>query len=563
MKNWRANLVFIFVILAFGLILSRLVYIQIGQGDFYSALAQGQQNYFQEVSGERGEIYIQNKKGEQIPLASNHSWYFAWISPKDILEKEETAEILSNILSLDKEAVLEAVNQDNSYKIIKEKLSNEEIDQIGNLEVEGVYISKETGRFYPNNYLASKIIGYVDSDGIGRYGIEERYEETLSGQEGLVKGSKTRQGILLSEEETRIDQGYNLLLTIDYNIQSEAEKILEEAIETYSADNGQIIVMNPQTGAILALADYPNFNPNQYTEYSDNLEIFKNTTTQDLFEPGSIFKPLVMAAAINEGKVTPETTYTDIGYVEASGYTIYNYDQRVYGEQTMTNVLEKSINTGIVYAMRELGENLFLNYLEKYGIFRYSDIDLPEVYSSNQEIKKGTEINYVTASYGQGIMLTPIQILKAFSAITNEGKMITPYVVEKTFKDSVIEEREVTETPVFSKETASTLTQMLVDVIEGNYSKRAKIDGYWIGGKTGTAQIANSSLGIDDSGYSKTASYQSFIGFAPAYDPQFIIMVKLFNPETNTAEYSAIPTFKKMAKYIIDYYQIPPDYEIE
>lgn len=560
MKNWRVNIIFIFVLLAFGLVLVRLVSIQIVQGSFYSALAQGQQNYFQEITGERGEIFIQNKNGNIFPLAVNHSWYFIYISPKEIENKEETSNILSNILSIDKEIILKKINKTNSYEELKEKLTEKEINEIENLKIKGIYISSKKGRFYPNNSFASKIIGFVDKNGEGKYGLEGKYEELLSGEKGLIKGNRTRQGILLNEDKNSIDKGSNLLLTIDYNIQSEAEKILQESIEEFNAGNGQIIVMDPRTGRILALADYPNFNPNEYGQYSDNLEIFINSATQKLFEPGSIFKALTMAIAINEGKVTPETTYIDEGFVKAKGITIYNYGKRVHGEQTMANVLEKSINTGIVYAMREIGNEVFLNYIEKFGIFRNTNIDLPETFSINKELKKGYEINYVTASFGQGIELTPIQIIKAFSAIVNDGKMVTPFIIEKTFKNFVLEETEIIQTPVISKETAETMTKMLVNVIESSYSRKAKIDGYWVGGKTGTAQISNSALEIDSPGYSDTATYQSFIGFAPAYNPEFLILVKLFNPETKSAESSAAPTFKKIAKYIIDYYQIPPDY---
>jgi cell division protein FtsI/penicillin-binding protein 2 len=317
-------------------------------------------------------------------------------------------------------------------------------------------------------------------------------------------------------------------------------------------------VIKPDTGKILAMAGFPSFDPNEYSKVTD-MDIYQNSSIQKLFEPGSIMKPFTMSIALNEGKITPETTYIDTGTVSLSTETVHNFNNKVYGEQTMTQVLEKSINTGAIYAMKEAGQESFLNYIEKFGVFKNSNIDLPEVSSSNSELKKGYEVNYATASFGQGVEMTPIQMIKAFSAITNEGKMVTPYLVEKTFKNSVLEEKEITQTLVISKDTATTLTKMLVDVIEGAYSKSAKIDGYWIGGKTGTAQISNGALGINKAGYSDS-TYQSFIGFAPAYDPEFLILVKLFNPETKSAEYSAIPTFRKVAKYIIDYYQIPPDY---
>jgi cell division protein FtsI (penicillin-binding protein 3)/stage V sporulation protein D (sporulation-specific penicillin-binding protein) len=284
---------------------------------------------------------------------------------------------------------------------------------------------------------------------------------------------------------------------------------------------------------------------------------------EKLFEPGSIFKALTMSGAIDKGKVTPDTTYTDTGILERGGETIRNYDQRTYGRKTMREVLEFSINTGAVFAEEQLGHQNFLDLIKQYGIFEPTGVDLAgEAYSANSELKKGHIISFATAAFGQGVEMTPLQMLRAFASLANKGVMVTPTVTESITQEGLKQSlKPSTEQPVrvVSEETANTITSMLVSVVEEGFGKKAGIRGYHIAGKTGTAQVSYSALGISKAGYSPK-TIQSFIGYAPAYNPHFIIMVKLNDPRTGTAEYSAIPVFHDLAKYIIDYYQIPPDY---
>jgi cell division protein FtsI/penicillin-binding protein 2 len=346
--------------------------------------------------------------------------------------------------------------------------------------------------------------------------------------------------------------------------------LLEEAKGNLDIEEGSIVVINPNSGEILALANFPNFNPNQYSTITD-FDVFQNSVTQKIFEPGSVFKPITMAAAINEGKVTPQTTYLDPGVVEFDGWPIYNYEQRVYrgketAEITMTEVLEKSVNTGAVFAEQKLGRELFFEYIERFGIFEPTGIDLREIVPENKEfhegLKMGREINFATASFGQGIEMTPIQLLRAYCAIANGGELIKPYLVrEIQVGEEIIEtESEAEKDLVISQKTASQVVAMLVNVVENGFAKSAQIPGYYVAGKTGTAQISWSALNVDEKGYSDK-TWQTFIGFAPAFNPQFVILIKLNNPKTKTAEYSAVPIFHDLAKYIIDYYQIPPDYQ--
>lgn len=528
--RWRINLVSFLILLFSLVILSRLFFIQVSNHDFYKALAEGLILSSNQTPVERGEIFLKN--GE--PLAINKNWPLVFASPPKVTQPEQTAKILSEILNLPENLILEKLKKDTLYSPIKNKLSQEEKEKIEKLNLAGIYLAEERLRYYPQETLASQVIGFVDANGQGQYGLEEYYDE-------ILKGSP---------------QGRDLILTIDYNIQFMAEKLLERAKENLEMESGQIIVADPNSGKILALAHFPNFNPNQYQEYAQkgDLKIFKNKATQDLFEPGSVFKPITFAAALNEGKITPQTTYIDKGQVQIGGYTISNYDNRVYGEQTMINVLEKSINTGAVFVEKLLPNHIFLDYIEKFGIFEKTGIDLRESFSENKEFKKGYEINFATASFGQGIEMTPIQLIKAYSAIANGGKLIKPYLVEN-LRDANFQPPQI-----ISQKTSSQLVAMLVSVVENGFAKRAKIPGYYIAGKTGTAQIPFSALGINKAGYSEK-TIQTFIGFFPAFSPQFLILVKLDNPKTRTAEYSAVPIFHDLAEYIINQYQIPPDYE--
>jgi len=306
------------------------------------------------------------------------------------------------------------------------------------------------------------------------------------------------------------------------------------------------------------LANFPNFNPNEYSK-EKNFEIFQNGAIQKIFEPGSSFKAVTMAIALNEGKITPETTYYDKGFIKVGAETIYNYDKRVYGQKSMAEVLEKSINTGAVFAVQSVPKDIYLKYLDKFGINEKTGIDLQgEIFSINTNLKNGKEINLATASFGQGIEMTPLNLAQAFCVIANGGKLIKPYVVEKIV-DGIGTEIEtqpvILEEGILTNQTVTQLTTMLINVVENGYGKKAKVPGYYIAGKTGTAEVPVGGK------YDPNKTIQGFAGFAPALNPRFVILVKLDNPKVKTAEYSAAPVFGKLAKYILDYWQIPPDYE--
>ncbi|HOI60069.1 MAG TPA: penicillin-binding protein 2 [Candidatus Pacearchaeota archaeon] len=567
MNNLRINFISFILILMCGLLLARLYYLQIEKGERYKAMARGQQSIVQEIEGKRGDIYFRD---EVTALALTKENPYLFLSPEEIEDvfEEEIAQKLSEIIKISKEELLPKTKVEGSfYQIIKKDLNEEEFNKIQELEYKGIYIGKEAKRVYPGNDFAAQVSGFINNENKGQYGIEGYYNDVLSGKSKIIKKATNPWGFLFnSEEET--SNGANVYLTIDYNIQFKAQKILDEAIKTYEAKSGTIIVADPYSGEIIALAQFPRFDLNNYSKVED-FSIYKNNATQLLFEPGSIFKPIVMASALNENKVTSETTFDDkYGCKQYKDYRVCNYRERAYGVSTMAQILENSMNTGMIFVEEQLGHKTFVKYIEDFGFFEDLDLGFPTTYSVNKNLKDALKYNIDVslgnASFGQGVMLTPMHMIKAYTAIANGGDLLKLRIVKKikSETDEKVFEKEVEKNDLISLKTSTDLTKMLVSVVDGSYSKRAKIDGYYVAGKSGTSQIPYSSLGQNRSGYS-TETWQSFIGYAPAYNPKFIVLVKLDSPNTSTSEYSAAPTFREISKYILDYYKIPFDYSIE
>lgn len=552
MNKVRVNLLFSFLFLLSLILSFRLYKVQITQAEHWAEQAERQQKINKEKEGERGSIFIRNREEETIPVAVNRVWKRAYISPRKIKEedvdKEELISSLVDILELKRADIEEELKRDSAYRVLKNELTEEEINSIKDLDYPGVYLENQEKRFYPQQKLASHLIGFIGGVGKGQYGVEGYYNDTLKGTVGMVEGWRNpgRSGIVNNSAKA----GLNIDLTVDYNIQFMAEKLIKEYVNDWNAKSGSVIAMNPKTGEVMALANYPDFDPNNYRQ--EKLEVFRNDTVQSLFEPGSIFKPLIMAMAIEEGAVKPDDTYKDKGHEVVSGYSLKNYNEKKHGLVTMTEVLEKSINTGMVYVQQELDNEVFLNYLEDYGFFEKTGVDLQgEVASQNLSFKGGYDVNFATASFGQGIEVTPIQLMSAFSSLANGGRWVRPYVADN-FNIKPETKR------VLSSGTTTAITSMLISTVENGTARKAQIPGYYIAGKTGTAQISRSALGESGGGYSDK-TVQSFIGYGPL-NAEFLILVKMEQPEAPTAEVSVVPVFKELAEYIINYKQIPPDY---
>jgi len=566
-RNWRIKIILGIIIICGAAIICRLFYLQVITHKYWQSLYLGQQagSGGNEI-GLRGEIYCDNSQelkgvkssGELKSLAINKEEWTISAQISEIDDKELFAKTLSSITGITEENIFQKLNSSSSYVVITKGISREKLDEFKKINLSGLKWEAISKRYYPQSEFASSILGFLGGEGTGQYGVEGYHEDKLKGSFGIKASDGL--GILFSVGQKESLDGSDIYLTIDYNIQYEAESLLKQAKEKFDIDSGQIIVIKPDTGRVLAMAGYPLFDPNNYSVVQD-MDIFQNASIQKLFEPGSIMKPFTMAVALNEGKITPETTYIDTGEVTLSKKTVHNFDNKIYGSQTMTQVLENSINTGAVFASQQVSRKVFLNYLKKFGFTEKTGIGLQgEVYSRNDNImaESAPDINIATASFGQGIEITPIQMVRAFCALANGGKLVKPYITEKivTGSNEVYTQPEFS-TQIISKDSLSKLTSMMVSVVDNGFNQVAKIPGYYIAGKTGTAQVAKQ----NGKGYDADKTIQSFIGFGPAYNPQFLVLVKLDNPKVSKSSLSAVPIFKQLAQYIINYWQIPPDYQ--
>ena len=566
--SFRINIFFVLVLLVSSLILYRLFVLSYVRHSVYSRTAIAQKENITNVLA-RGNIYLNDPTSNSLFLAaSNKKFPLAYVVPSKIDWKadNEKAARVADILKIDKDLILKTVqSEQNSSKVLARRLEASQVDEVKKLNLKGLGVSYETDRFYPGQKLASNVIGFLGYDLNGRsgqYGIESYYDNDLFGKadvkapattgfagfiKNLVSGNK-------NSNDNKFNRPSDIVLTIDKNIQVYAEDKLEGLLKKWGAQGGSIIVQDPTTGKILAMADNPSFDPNNYSDYQPGL--FLNKSIQEVFEPGSSYKPITMAMGLDLGKVTPQTTFTDVGFIKAAEYTIKNYSDKVFGTQTMSQVLEKSINTGAMYVENTIGDENFLNYSINTGFGQRTGIDLPgEVNGDITNLYSKRKINYLTASFGQGIAVTPIQLINAYSAIANGGKLMKPYIVEKIIKEGggeMVTKPEIMSIP-FSEKTSNKLKTMLVGVVDNGFDK-ARINGYDIAGKTGTAQIPDGK-----GGYEEKEFIHDFLGFAPAYDPKFVILIKMERPKgIQFAADSLSPTFREVAQFLINYYKIPP-----
>ncbi len=540
----------------------------LGHG-YYLGLARAQQTTFRNLSPSRGEIMLKDAAaGQLVPAATNAKQVLAYAVPKEIQSPPLAAAGLARTLGVDA-AELEArlSSSTKRYVVLRRNLTEPEQQAVQNLGLAGVYFDEEEVRFYPERNLLAHVLGFVgygakEPNKVGLYGAERYFEPELAGAGGFLAEERDAAGAWIGGSGGQPpEDGTNLVLTIDRSIQYQAREIIKEAVERNGADSGSVVVLDPKTGAVLAMVSYPDFDPNEFGKV-ENSRIFSNEATVDAYDPGSIFKAVTMAAAIDDGKVTPDTTYTDTGEVTVDKYTIQNSDKKAHGVQTMTQVLEESLNTGTVFAEQQLGDKTFRRYLEAFGFGQPTGIDLPELPGSLRSLGSGSRFNYYTASFGQAITATPLQMARAYGALANGGTLLKPYVVQsKVYPDgrSEVAEQDAGR-QVVTPQTANTVTAMLVNVIENGHGKRAAVPGYYIAGKTGTAQVSRT----DGKGYQEGVNIGSFVGYGPVEDPKFVAIVRIDNPKTVAfAESTAAPAFGKLAAFILRYLNVPPTREVK
>ncbi len=560
----RMLIVFLFFFASFIALGARLFVLQIAQYDEYAKIALRQQRIIMSPRLDRGEIFGQDKQGNLIPLAHNRTFKTLALAPKYITDPEAVMAGLVQEFALDKDFLSAKVNRtDDPYEVLLRKLDPERTIPFSQKRLAGVLFEDDRRRVYPSSTTAAHLLGFVSREidaEIGRYGLERYYESLLSGGEATRDDSKYEKNFwdtfALSLREERRDAA-RIILTMDYIIQTKAEEILAAVREKWQAVSGSLIVLEPKTGRILAMAGTPSFDPNEFGKEKD-LSVFLNTSVEAMYELGSVMKPITMAAGIEEGVVRPDSTYTDRGEMRIAGYTIKNFDERAYGVQTMMQVIEKSLNTGAVHVARLLGKDRQYEYLHKFGFGERTAIDLPgEVAGNLFNLDAGREIDFATAAFGQGIAITDIQLASAIGALANKGHLMKPHVVERIVETSgtelKIEPQLARE--VVSSETADILTKMLVSAVRVGFENRAGVKGYFVAGKTGTAQIPKQ----DGRGYSEEYIH-TYVGYAPAFNPRFVILIRLNKPKGNlfAANTLTLP-FHDLAEFILHYYEVPPD----
>jgi len=561
--NKRTAFLAVFLFLFSALISTKLFIMQVVKGAENRKIAESQHSIYRKLLPSRGEISLMDKATlRTVPVATNIDKFLVYAVPGEIANSQLTSQSLASALNLDALGILNKVTQQNKkYVPIKKNLSESEQQKIKDLKLPGIYFDAEETRVYPEGTLLSQTLGFVgykENTKEGLYGLERFFQKELAGQSGSLQEEKDSGGAWIfgsQRDLTPAEDGINLILTIDKSIQFKAESVLKEAVIRNEADSGSMIISNPKTGAILAMANYPDFSPNEYGKAADPKD-YNNASVVGSYEPGSVFKAFTMAAAIDAGKITPDSTYIDTGSVNIDGYTIKNSDGKAHGLQTMIQALDESLNTGAIYAKDQIGNDSFLKYLKNFGFGKKTGIELSERVGDLSNLNGYIKVNFATASFGQGLSVTPIQLIQAYNAFANGGKMMRPFLVQsKIYANSKTEitEPEVAGQPISSR-TAGSITAMLVDVIENGHGKKAGVPGYYLAGKTGTAQVAGA-----NGKYQENNNIGTFLGFGPVEDPQFVMLVRIDHPrDVKYAESTAAPAWGQMAQFILNYYHLPP-----
>lgn len=556
----RYRIVLLFFTFIFGLIILRLFYWQVVKASELQSLGETQYGAISKIEPVRGEI----ETSDGFPIAANRISYLVYADPKEIKNSGETAQALSSVLDLDEASISAQLSQDLYWVPISSGVSSDLKNKLEAKNLPGVGFTQQSSRYYPEASMAATLLGFVGKDENGNskgyFGLEGYYDRLLRGKEGSAVEIHDALGrpILarVNGQESFGQDGSTLVLNINRSFQFIAEQKLKEGIEKYGASGGMIAIMEPKTGNILAMASFPNFDPAHYGDFTD--QDYKNPLVSDLYEPGSTFKPLVMSAAFNEKLLKPDSKCPICaGPVSVGGYDLHTWNDKYFPNTSMLDVIEHSDNTGMVYVAQKLGLDRMLSYINKYGIGKITGIDLEGETAPNIMPKKDWyAVDLATTGFGQGINVTPIELMTAFNSIANGGVMMEPHVVSSV-KDSDGKSTKI-EPKVLGKPmdeaTSKVMTEVLVNAVNKGEAKFARLHGYRIAGKTGTASIPVAGH------YDPTQTIASFIGFAPAENPKYVMLVVLNRPTAAIygAE-TAAPIFFDVSKDLLTYYGIPPD----
>lgn len=560
----RVSWLTLLVVLTSGLIGYRLFQKSVLEHSTYKARAANQYEVSETLIPKRGVILAQDTElGQAVPIASTEELFNISVVPKNIKDKQLAAKTMAEVFDLKEAEVFEKINNDKLYipPIIK-GVNKAKRDEIVDKGFAGLVIEREYRRTYPEGGTAAQLLGFVNYEGQGSYGVEGHYNKILLGKEGKVLGEKDTLGrVVLTKERIEPQNGASIELSLDHNVQFSIEKRLANTIEEVAAASGQVVVMNPNNGEIIAMAANPTFDPNKFNEYvnkKDGLAVFQNPAVNTVFEPGSIMKPIVMGMAIDYGKVEKETTQTFGSSVYVAPHTISNAVSRAFGRSTMADVIRNSDNVGMIWVANHMTNKEMYDGFARFGLAELTGIDLTgEVKGqlANHSIWKA--INRATMSFGQGVSSSPIQMVRAWAALINGGTLVTPHVAKKIADDNgrLQDVQYETTSNIISDKTSRTMREILEYTVEKGFYGNIKLDSHRVGAKTGTAQIAG-----PNGGYLSDAYTHSVMAFFPVENPQFLIMAKIDKPtKGNFAESTTGPLVQDIIKYLISYYKIPPD----
>ncbi|MCK6628500.1 MAG: penicillin-binding protein 2 [Anaerolineae bacterium] len=544
------------VMSAAGLVLvGQLIRWQVLEHHRFAQLAEAEHQNELVIPPHRGEIHDRNGH----ILAADVIQYDISASPKIISDPYATADRLYRLLNVPREDLLKSLTNDSPWVPLAKGASQAVGETIIEWDIVGLKVEPRAKRVYPEGDSAAHLLGFVNSNGNGFYGVEGFYDDMLRGAAGLQTGERSPFGEIIplgASHYVPPVSGANLYLTVDRSIQHLIERELKSAVKQYGAQGGSVVVLEPKTGAILGMASYPTYDPNNYGASDEDLYFDPVVSRQ--YEPGSVFKVVTMAAGLDAGVVGPMGTIYDGGSIEVGGRVIYNWDRQAHETVDMTDVLAKSLNVGIAQVAVALGKDRFYTYVKRFGFGLLTGADLSSEGPGTLKTPKDAdwhESDLGTNSFGQGIAVTPLQIALAVGAVANNGLLMKPHIVSRI----VDSEREVQVEPVVvrravSEQTAKTLTGMLVEALERANSE-AMVPGYDVAGKTGTAEIPV------PGGYHPTLTLASFAGYLPANDPQVLVLVIIDRPTTSRwGNTTAAPTFKRIAEQLVVLLNIPPDY---
>ncbi len=557
--TWRYRATFCFLIFSFVIVIARLFYWQVVKASELSLLGANQYGKIVKLQPVRGQIYT----SDGFPIVANRLAYIVFANPKIVKDKVVVAKVLAPILKTEEASISALLSLDRFWVALGVPVDVEIKQQVESLNLPGIGFEQSYSRFYPEASTAAHLLGFVGKNDagadVGYFGLEGFYDRLLRGKEGLASIIQDALGRpilakLESANQKTID-GDSITLSINRAIQYTAQQKLEEAVENYGASGGMVAIMDPKTGQMLAMAAVPSFDPQKFGQYTEAL--YKNPFITDTYEPGSTIKPLVMAAAMDDGLVTSETKCNICGGpLQVYDYTIRTWNDKYTKDINMIDTIIHSNNIGMVFVGQKLGLDKMLSHFEKFGIGSTTGIDLQgEVATGLKEKEDWYPIDLATASFGQGISITPMQLLDAFASIANNGIRMEPHVVARVIsaEGDTVDIKPKVLGRTMSEKTSKIMTEMLVSAVNKGEAQWARLKGYRIAGKTGTASIPVAGH------YDPNQTIASFIGYGPADNPKFVMLVIIDRPKTSIygAE-TAAPVFFSIAKDILTYYAISP-----